>query len=208
MNEENQYCETLISLVELNQDKTWLKVFYSLRDGKHLPGGGTGSLNDWGPCYLGMKKQAWYSTLYEMIRFIVGSYELTSKLEEFKYNRLAYKNYLRKCLGCGRFHINPSITERCIAIEFYKKYIPRYIKRNCLVDIISSELSYNSNEVNKLRTLLNIELLGKKIELFNFRNSEIICPHCEENDIQIETNEYLHLDMNTFEIKELSILKQ
>jgi len=188
-----QFQETLIKLVEENQDHQWLEAFFELRNGNSLPGGGAMSLNDWGPNYIGIKKDIWYSNLYDVLRKVIKTSNIDEELKSFKFNSIHFKKYLRECPVCGLFHCHPKTIEESISIEFLSKMIPNYLGSNKLQELLDPSNSFNSDEVNFFRTELHYHLSRKGILPHNFLREIVLCPHCEQDDHEPKSDKYLIL---------------
>ncbi|EHQ26377.1 hypothetical protein Mucpa_2244 [Mucilaginibacter paludis DSM 18603] len=182
---KNQYIETLIKMIELNNDHYWLDAFLNLRRGGMLPGGGAGSLNDWGPSYSGIKADAWYGRLYTILRELFDQEQLPEYLAEPSRLVKANQTQVIRCLTCQKSHQHPAIFEAFLAVKFYNKVLPTFTTGNKLSDILKPELSFNSPDVLNYRSALLKAYAGCGITVYDFLFGDYICPHC--NDLKPET---------------------
>ena len=190
---KEQYSELLIELVEKNEDKQWLVYFHNLRLGHDLPGGGMGSLNDWGPSYKNDLEHAWFNLLYRITHKL-----LTEKLEsEFIKNDYSIKHRnevnILKCPNCGQKFQHPRIFEDQIATFYYFKNFSKFVEQNRLTDFTNPNFSFKNLEAVELRQSLESEYATNDIILFDFIKHKYICSKCDKK------MEFDHID---FKIKE------
>jgi len=79
---KGEYIALLIELVEMNEDKHWLKHFHNLKLGYDLPGGGMGSINDWSPTYQHTQEYAWFNLLYRITKRLLIEKKESHFIEE------------------------------------------------------------------------------------------------------------------------------
>lgn len=200
---KQQYSELLIDLVELNEDIQWLKYFRNLKLGHDLPGGGMGSLNDWGPCYKTDIENSWFNQLYRITHKL-----LTEKLEP-EYIKddffIKHKNEVNilKCRHCNQKFQHPNIFENHIATFFYYKNFLKFIQQNRLKDFTNPNFSYKNFEATQLRQSLESEYEKNNIILFDFVRQKYHCSKCDKKmdfehiDFKIEENK------NKFKLKRI-----
>ncbi len=180
MDERNQLIETLIKLVELNNDPTWLDDFLSLRTGGYLPGGGAGSLNDWGPYYSEFPLSVWYSKLYQILRHLFDDNLSADELANYEPVKNRNNTRVIRCLNCSGSYQHPSIFENNIALDFYSRNLPGFIKRGQLVEILMPENSFSNPQTNEYRPWLKSQYQLQNIVIYDFVAAKYACPHCEK----------------------------
>src|SRR5215467_4887420 len=89
----HQYIELLIKLVQTNRDHTWLPYFLKLRNGGQLPGGGAGSLNDWGPSYTDSKAEVWFGKIYKVTKYFFDQQLEPNKIDT--YDSIKFRNNIQ-----------------------------------------------------------------------------------------------------------------
>jgi hypothetical protein len=191
MKNREQYIEPLIKLIELNDDKYWLQAFLDLRKGHGLPGGGAGSLNDWGPYYSDQIEYAWYSNLYRILRQLFDN-DLSAKEiycnKEVKFNNNVH---IIRCLNCNKNYQHPSVFERHISSGFYSRNFVNLAKNKQLLNLFNPEQTYKSFAVNEYRDWLKKEYEVNDIKIYDFVNAKYICPHCEKDHSETEHDLYV-----------------
>ena len=180
MKNNEQYIEPLIKIVELNADKYWLPAFLNLRTGGYLPGGGAGSLNDWGPSYIYPDpiKNVWYKDLYFILRYF---YDNNLPAEQISIYRKFNNNIMvLRCLNCNNRYQHPNVFESHISTDFYRKNFVNLVKSNSLFDLFNPELTYKSSAINEYRSWLKGQYEANNIKIHDFLNKyfDSICPHC------------------------------
>jgi hypothetical protein len=201
MNDRTQQIETLIKLIELNEDDTWLETFRSLRTGGYLPGGGAGSLNDWGPIYSGKFEAVWYGKLYDILRYLFDG-ELTSEgLCDF--NPIKFRNNIQiiRCLDCNGSYQHPSVFESHIALDFYEQNLPVFTANERLIEILTPQKSFESEAVFEYRTSLERQYQPKNIKIYDFVLANYVCPHCGKISFEIAHDLYLISEIELFRLK-------
>ncbi len=190
MDDKTQQIEALIKLIELNLDKTWLSEFRSLRDGGYLPGGGAGSLNDWGPSFRGELQHAWYSNLYEILRYLFDNALGSDKIDEC--NSVKFRNNIQiiRCLSCDKNYQHPTRFESHIALDFYQNHVAEFSERRLLVEILLANRSFESEKVIDYRNWLLDQYEINETKVFNFVEAKYVCPHCETADFKTEHDLY------------------
>lgn len=173
-----QYIETLIRLVELNNDDYWMDAFLKLRSGGYLPGGGAGSLNDWGPSYSGVKADAWFTTLYDIMRYLFDNDRPPEQILNIKAVQNHFKIRVIRCCACNRGYQHPSRLEAQLAVKFYRDSLPGFVREGNLLDILKPSLSFNSDTVLHYRDWLLKQYAGCGITVYDFLFANYICPHC------------------------------
>ena len=184
------YIETLIKLIELNSDLEWLDTFVNLRKGGTLPGGGAGSLNDWGPSYNETKTDAWYGELYEIIRTLFDSDAMPDQIDLLI--KSDDKNQIRviRCLSCDQSYQHPGIFEQHLAARYYYHNLVFFAKGHRLTDILKPELSFNSKPVLEYRKWLLEQYAMCHITVYDFVFAGYICPHCNQVDPETKHDIY------------------
>lgn len=182
MMDREQYVETLIKLIELNRDQSWTSTFRGLRKGGSLPGGGQGSLNDWGPSYIDEFRDVWYRDLYEILRFLFDDKLSPESLRDDK--RLANndKLHILRCAYCNGRYQHPSIFESHIAKKFYNERFAEFYNSKKLVDILIPSLSYESPSIKLYRDGMKKEYQRLGIKIYDFVRGKYICGHCSLRD--------------------------
>ncbi len=190
MDDRTQYIETLIKLVEANQDKTWLPEFLSLREGGHLPGGGAGSLNDWGPVFSDEIAGVWYTDLYELLRFLFDNDFASSRLGECK--KVQFRNNIQiiRCLNCGKSYQHPTRFESNVALNFFRDNLPKFAAERRLPEILNGESSIENREADEYRNWLAAQYKLNNIKIYDFVSAEYICPHCGTAEFETEHDLY------------------
>ncbi|MDO9679556.1 MAG: hypothetical protein Q7262_00950 [Bacteroidales bacterium] len=178
MIDKTQYIETLIKLIELNNDQTWTPTFRNLRTGGYLPGGGAGSLNDWGPSYSDDFQHIWYSDFYRIMRFLFDDYLTPDSLNDFKTIANINKIRILRCTDCNGRYQHPSRFESHIALNFYRKKIADFYFDKRLIEILNPEESYESPAIKLYRDWLMNEYDRLEIKIYDFVRADYICPHC------------------------------
>ncbi|WP_088656323.1 hypothetical protein [Geofilum rhodophaeum] len=178
MMDKTQYIETLIKLVELNSDETWTLTFKNLRNGGYLPGGGAGSLNDWGPSYTDKLQHDWYSHFYRIMRYLYDKNLRPESLKDFKSIANSHKIQVLRCVDCNGRYQHPSVFESHIALDFYTKRTADYYNKGQLIKILEPIESYGSPTINFYRDWLNGEYKRLGIEIYDFVRAKYVCPHC------------------------------
>ena len=178
MTNKELYIEPLIKLVEINEDKYWLETFYSLRIGRYLPGGGAGSLNDWGPRYSDKIKSSWYSNLYNILRHLFDNNLSAEQISSIK--SVQSRNNLRiiRCLNCNKNYQHPSVFETHISLDFYYKNFVQFVKNKSLLNLFIPEQTFEKSETVKYRNWLTEQYAKKSIKIYDFIAGNYICPHC------------------------------
>lgn len=207
MNEKQQYIETLIELIETNQDKTWLSYFIELRYGSFLPGGGAGSLNDWAPTYSNEKQNVWYSNLYEILRFLFDNKLTAKQIDSFK--AIKFKNNIRiiRCLFCNKSYQHPNVFESHISLDFYHKKFVTFVENNKLQKILIPEISYNNEETNNYRIWLEEQYQLCDIKIYDFVANQYFCPHCNTQHAEFEHDLYI-VKNETDDLRSFCLQKQ
>jgi len=195
MDNKLQYIEPLIRLIELNEDKTWLDDFIDLRKGGYLPGGGAGSLNDWGPYYSDKIKSSWYSNLYYILRHLFDNNLPAKQIYDVKL--IKFKNNIRviRCLNCNKSYQHPSVFESYIALDFYNSNFTQLAENKLLMNLFIPELTYENQKTKEFRNWLSVQYEINKIEIYDFVNNNYICPHCSKTDGETEHDLYLIIDL-------------
>lgn len=207
MNLRSQYIETLIKLIETNQDKSWLQAFLSLRSGGYLPSGGAGSLNDWGPTYKDKIINVWYSQLYNITRYLFDNNLIPAQIDTFK--PIKFRNSIRiiRCLNCGKNYQHPDVFESHIALDFYKNSFLPFANRNELIEILNPVKSFASNEIIEYRKWLSVQYDMQNIKIYDFVTAKYICPHCNKDHSETEHDLYKIISIQSGE-KIFKLIKQ
>jgi len=207
LNKSKIYVEPLIKLIELNDDPTWLTAFRGLRAGGSLPGGGAGSLNDWGPYYTNKTQQVWYSILYDILRFLFDNNLTPDKVHSFK--PLIVKNNIQilRCTNCNNSYQHPSSFERHISLDFFEKNFVTFSKQNNLLELITPKLTYEHFSTIDYRQWLENKYKSFGIKIYDFVNAKYICPHCAADHVPTESDLYL-VNRNFFGQKTFNRQKQ
>lgn len=191
MDYKEQYIEPLIKLIELNEDKSWLDAFIRLRTGGRLPGGGAGSLNDWGPFYSDTLKKSWYSRLYEILRHLFDNNLRAENINEIKSVRLNNNIRVIRCLNCNESYQHPSVFESHIALFFYSKNFKELADKSMLLNLFIPELTYENQQVKDYRIWLSKQYHTNNIKIYDFINNKDICPHCSQEQGETEHDLYI-----------------
>lgn len=178
MNNKEQYIEPLIKLIELNNDKTWLQTFLDLRQDAHLPGGGAGSLNDWGPYYSDKFEKAWYPELYKILRYLFDNNLPSEQLKNFDLIHLRNNIRIIRCLHCNKSYQHPSVFESLISLNFYAQHFTAFADSKSLLDLFISDLTINNQKTKEFRRWLHQQYELNDIKVYDFVNNNYICPHC------------------------------
>ena len=184
MNDRTQQIETLIKLIELNNDDTWLDTFRSLRNGGYLPGGGAGSLNDWGPYYSGLIESVWYGKLYDILRYLFDNNLPTNKIVDFGPIKLRHLIQIIRCLKCDGKYQHPSSFENHVALDFYKRHLSDIIANKRLINILLPRKSFENEAAIEYRTWLENQYEENNIKIYDFVAAKYVCPHCRKNDFE------------------------
>ena len=178
MDNKEQYIKPLIKVIELNEDKSWLDAFLGLRTGGYLPGGGAGSLNDWGPSYLDKIKSSWYCNLYDILRQLFDDNLPAEQSKELKL--IKFRNNIRviRCLNCNKSYQHPSAFESYIALDFYYKNFIGLAENKFLLNLFIPELTYENQKTKDFRSWLFKQYEANNIKIYDFVNNKYICPHC------------------------------
>lgn len=174
-----QYQEGLIRLVEKNQDKEWLSYFVGMRKGGVLPQGGAGSLNDWGPIYLDLYEQTWYSCLYDILMELYRKRLYPNKINQYRTVKNRHTAEILMCSNCKQKFQHPNVFEKLISTEYYAKHLEKMINSLKLELIFDPLNSYKSDEANNYRKSLNRAYQDKGILLYDFVKNKYICYTCE-----------------------------
>ena len=194
MDNKEQYIEPLIRLVEMNEDKSWLDAFLNLRSEGYLPGGGAGSLNDWGPSYSNNIKSSWYSNLYKILRKLFDNNIPAEQFNELKL--IKFRNNIRviRCINCNKSYQHPSVFESCIALDFYHKNFTQLAKNKLLLNLFIPELTYENQKTKEFRNWLSGQYEANNIKIYDFVNNKYICPHCGKDHGETEHDLYILKD--------------
>ena len=207
MDYRTQYIETLIKLIELNTVQDWTSYFIGLRSGGSLPGGGAGSLNDWGSSYTDDFQDDWYSRLYRILRFLFDDGLTPARILDYKPVENNNRIQILRCLNCHGRYQHPSVFESHIAIDFYKNQFLQFCKSNKLVDILSAKESYESEPVILYRKWLKDEYDKLDIKIYNFVKSGYVCPYCNSKNCETE-HDLFKLKKSIFKKRKLSLVKK
>lgn len=191
MSHRTQYIEPLIRLIEINEDPTWLSSFQGLRSGGFLPGGGAGSLNDWGPYFADQIKSDWYSILYDILRHLFDNDLPPKNIDTYKAIRLRNNIQIIRCLSCNKSYQHPSSFERHIALEYFLKNFKNLADRQLLLNLFIPEMTYNSLDVSKYRNWLTGQYAFNSIQIYDFVTAKYICPHCHKVHAATEHDLYI-----------------
>lgn len=186
MTSRQQYIETLIKLVELNEDDTWNETFRKLRTGGYLPGGGAGSLNDWGPVFSGKYRSVWYSRLYEILRFLFDNDFAATSLAEFPGIKTRHNFRIIRCLKCGGRYQHPAAFEASVALECYSGLVPGFVEEARLVEILEGSNSFDGSAAAEYREWLKTQYKNLGIRIYDFVAAKYECPHCSNRDFGTE----------------------
>jgi len=191
MNNKEQYINPLIRLIEINEDKSWLECFIGLKTGGYLPGGGAGSLNDWGPSYSDKFKSSWYSNLYDLLRYLFDNNLPAEQIKEFKL--VKFKNNIRviRCLSCNKSYQHPSVFESHIALEFYFNNFTSLSENKLLLNLFVPELTYEKQKTIEFSNWLTEQYEINNIKIYDFVNNKYICPHCGKDHSETEHDLYI-----------------
>ena len=190
-NNREQYIEPLIKLIEINNDKYWLQAFLDLRKGRILPGGGAGSLNDWGPSYSNEIEDSWYSNLYGILKQFFERNLPAEQIYCDKGVRLDYNIKIIRCLNCNKSYQHPKIFESHIATDFYLKNFVNFANNKDLLNLLNPELTYKSLTVTEYRNWLKEQYEINDIKIYDFVNGKYICPHCGQDHFKTEHDLYV-----------------
>lgn len=174
------YIEPLIQLIELNSDPAWLNTFYDLRKGFGLPGGGAGSLNDWGPSYRHPVEQNWYTHLYQMLRYLYDRDLPPEALDKFKTIEFRSNVRVLRCVGCQQRYQHPALFETPLALGFYANQIPFFQQSGILVEITRPEKTFFAPMTEAWRTWLVEQYKQNQIVSFDFVAAGHRCPNCKQ----------------------------
>ncbi|MCX6180418.1 MAG: hypothetical protein NT150_00630 [Bacteroidetes bacterium] len=191
MNNKSQYIEPLIKLIELNNDKEWLSTFIDLRTGGSLPGGGAGSLNDWGPSYSDKTQNTWYNILYDILRYLFDNDLSAEEITSFKSIKSRNKVRIIRCLNCNNSYQHPSSFEECTALHYYNENFLAFAKESQLLNLFKPELTYNHEKTNDFKNWLSKEYDLNDIKIYDFVSGKYICPHCTKDHAETEHDLYL-----------------
>lgn len=203
MIDKTQYIETLIRLIELNKDPSWINAFRNLRNGGALPGGGAGSLNDWGPTYTDKFQDTWYTNFYRIMRFLFDNHLTPDTLNDFK--RIANNDKIRilRCVECNGRYQHPSVFESHIAVHFYKEKILEFYNSKRLIDILNPSESFEDPAVKLYRDWLKSEYGRLNIKIYNFIEAKYVCPHCGKKDARPSDHDLYRIKKSLFGKKKL-----
>ncbi len=203
-NKSKIYVETLIKLIELNDDPTWLTAFKNLRSGAGLPGGGAGSLNDWGgPYYIDKTQDTWYNNLYNILRFLFDGDLTPDNINSYKPIRFRNNIRILRCLNCNNKYQHPGILERHVSLDFYQKNFITFANQNCLPELLIPENTYLHSSSTEYRLWLKKQYDANSIKIYDFVTNKYICPHCAADHAPTEDDLYLvnHNGLKTFRIQ-------
>jgi transcription elongation factor Elf1 len=191
MDNKKLYIEPLIKLIELNEDKSWLDAFLGLRTGGYLPGGGAGSLNDWGPCYSDKVKSSWYSNLYIILRHLFDNNLQAEQISEFK--SVKFRNNIRviRCLNCNKSYQHPSVFESHIALDFFNNNFIELAENQKLLNLFIPEKTYENQKTIDFKNWLTGQYESNNIKIYDFVNNKYICPHCGKEHGETEYDLYI-----------------
>lgn len=207
MNHKEPYIEPLIRLIELNADKSWLDAFLALRTGGYLPGGGAGSLNDWGPAYSDPIEHSWYANLYDLLRHLFDNNLSPEKIDEYKPIKFNYNLKIIRCLNCNKSYQHPSIFQAHLALAFYRSTFCDLAERNQLLNLFIPEKTYQSSEASAYQQWLTEQYEINNIKIYNFVSNGYICPHCGQSHAATEHDLYVVQETATDQ-KVFSLCKQ
>jgi hypothetical protein len=173
-----QYIETLIKLIELNNDQTWTPTFRNLWTGGYLPGGGAGSLNDWGPSYTDNFQHIWYSDFYGIMRYLYDDQLRPESIAYYKPIKHNDKFRILRCVDCNGRYQHPSRFESHVAMKFYRENLVNFYNANKLIEILNPLESYECSSIKLFRDWLKSEYDRLGIKIYDFVRAEYICPHC------------------------------
>lgn len=200
INKSKIYVETLIKLVEYNNDSTWLTTFKSLRAGGSLPGGGAGSLNDWGPYYTDKTQSAWYPILYDILRFLFDQNTTPDQIYLFKLIKQKDNIRILRCSKCNNAYQHPAVFERHISLDFYQRNFKNYADQNNLSELLAPENSYQHPLTIDYRNWLMMQYDDRGIKIYDFVSNKYICPHCTAEHVPTEEDLYI-VNYNSLGIK-------
>lgn len=203
----NQYIETLIKLVEQNNDTVWTATFLLLRQGHPLPGGGAGSLNDWGPTYTNHFENAWYTKLYAILRFLHDQDLRPESILDYKFVKSRDKFGIIRCLMCDKSYQHPDVFESQVAYDYYATNFVQYAESGRLTSILRSENSYASAMATEFRNWLEHEYALHEIKIYDFVKNKYVCPHCGRSKAAFEHDCYI-CDLDTAGHRRLSLHKR
>ena len=178
MIDKTQYIETLIKLIKLNKDQEWTSTFINLRTGANLPGGGAGSLNDWGPSYKDDLQDVWYSGFYGIMRFLFENNLEPDAINQYREIVNLNKFRILRCLDCDYRYQHPSRFESHVAMKFYQQNTAKFYYENRLIDILNPLESYKSPSVKSYRDWLSSEYTRLGIKIYDFISAKYVCHHC------------------------------
>jgi len=177
---KGEYISLLIELVEMNEDKHWLKHFHNLKLGYDLPGGGMGSINDWSPTYQNTQEYAWFNLLYRMTkRLLIEKKESHFIKEDYTIKHRNQVNIL-KCPNCNQKFQHPRIFEDHIAAFYFLRNFKKFVKQKRLKDFSNPNFSYKNIEAIELREKLESEYKANEIILFDFIEHKYNCSKCDK----------------------------
>jgi adenine-specific DNA methylase len=190
LNIRHQYVELLIKLIETNHDPTWLPYFLELRTGGQLPGGGAGSLNDWGPSYANPEEEVWFNKIYEVTRYLFDQDLEPSQADNF--HSIKFRNNIRiiRCLNCNKSYQHPSVFETHFALDFLKNSFVVFAESNKLIEILDPKQTFNSNRVIEYRDWLRNEYSNNNIKVYDFVSANYVCPNCRKDHAETEHDLY------------------
>jgi hypothetical protein len=189
-NVRHQYFELLIKLIQANLDQSWLSYFLRLRGGGKLPGGGAGSLNDWGPSYGDFMTQVWYGKIYEVTKYLFHQ-----DLEPNQVNThqsIKFRDNIRiiRCLNCNKSYQHPSSFESHFALDFVGHHFAMFTDSGRLIEILDPSQTFSSNGVIEYRSWLLNEYLNNDIKVYDFVLENYVCPYCGKQNSDFEHDLY------------------
>jgi hypothetical protein len=190
MKHKDTYIETLIQLIELNEDKTWLDYFLALRTGACLPGGGAASLNDWKPFYRDTITNAWLSNLYDILRHIFDNNLGDTDVYEYKF--IKFNNNIRiiRCLHCHKSYQHPFIFESHLALRYYKNNFVRFAENKQLINLLIPIWTYENEQAKQYRNWLSEQYEQNHIQVYDFVANQYRCTHCGQVGTDTEHDLY------------------
>ncbi|MCO5269434.1 MAG: hypothetical protein M9897_11150 [Brumimicrobium sp.] len=156
-----------------------------------MPGGGAGSLNDWRPSYSDKIKNAWYSELYDILRYLFDNNLQAEHINEVKSIRLNNNIEVIRCLNCNKSYQHPKKFESHIALDFYRKNFIELAEKGMLLNLFIPELTYENQKVKDYRNWLNEQYQVNNIKIYDFVNNKYICPHCGKDHGETEHDLFL-----------------
>lgn len=202
-----EYAELLIQLIEANDDKTWLKTFLNLRKGAPLPGGGAGSLEDWGPHYENAFQDVWYEDLYNLVKTMYKTQATPDYI--FDYPQIRFRNNLKilRCTNCNKSYQHPNVFERHISLCFIHDNFIRLTESFSLQTLLRPEITYLNQRVIKYREWLLHQYSVNNILVHDFVKGNYVCPHCNKQHIETKHDLYI-LISNADNTKKLILKKR